>query len=221
MLSREEIQTGYPAELAAFSDLLRSLSDADLDQPTRCEGWAVRDVAAHVVGGLADVVSFNLDGAGTPEWTNRQVTERRGRSQHELADELDQVSKSANDLLHAFDDAAWNGPAPAGVASTIGAGIEALFFDTYVHGNDIRAALGQPATRDVLPLRASVHHIAATLTDQGWGNATLALDGLEEVPVGDGTGGRITGDALQFVLVSTGRQDPATIGLDESVNIYR
>ena len=31
----------------------------------------------------------------------------------------------------------------------------------------------------------------------------------------------MTGDPLQFVLVATGRADPAPLGLDASVNIYR
>jgi hypothetical protein len=39
--------------------------------------------------------------------------------------------------------------------------------------------------------------------------------------VGDGSGRRVTGDPHQFVLVATGRADPATLGLDESVNVYR
>jgi hypothetical protein len=31
----------------------------------------------------------------------------------------------------------------------------------------------------------------------------------------------VTGDAHQFVLVATGRADPATLGLDETANVYR
>jgi hypothetical protein len=33
-------------------------------------------------------------------------------------------------------------------------------------------------------------------------------------------GRRIDGDALQFVLVATGREDPASLDLDASVNLY-
>jgi len=43
---------------------------------------------------------------------------------------------------------------------------------------------------------------------------------MGEVAVGAGKGRRITGDPLEFVLVATGRADPARIGLDPSVNIY-
>ena len=218
MLSRTEIETGYPAELASFAELLRSLSAEDAATPSRCEGWSVADVAAHVTGGLSDVVSFNLDGAGTPEWTQRQVEERKGRSPAELADELEAATKQAKDLLAAFDDDAWNGPAPAGVAGTLGAGVEALFYDTYLHGDDVRSSIGRPSTAGP-GLRAAVHHVAGILTDRGWKPATLALDGIDEVPVSGG-GDTITGDPLQFVLAATGRTDPTPLGLSADINIY-
>jgi len=35
-----------------------------------------------------------------------------------------------------------------------------------------------------------------------------------------GGGPEITGDALQFALVATGRADAATMGLDPGVSIY-
>jgi hypothetical protein len=35
-----------------------------------------------------------------------------------------------------------------------------------------------------------------------------------------GGGGEISGDALQFVLVATGRAEPETIGLQPGVSIY-
>ena len=69
-------------------------------------------------------------------------------------------------------------------------------------------------------MRAALSHITAVLTDQGWPAATVALDGIESFEVSGG-GRAITGDPLSFVLASTGRLDPAAIGLDDRVNIYR
>jgi len=89
----------------------------------------------------------------------------------------------------------------------------------YLHGDDIRAALGR-STAPSAALRASVSHIAQVLTDQGWGPATLRLAGIEEFPVSGGGGREVTGDPMTFVLVSTGRGDPATMGLDPAVDIY-
>jgi len=208
------------AEYRSFTELLRNLSDEDWGTPSRCEGWRVADVAAHVVGQLSDVVNLRLEGLGSPEVTRRQVDERRGRTPVELADELEAATLVASDLVTSFDDDAWAGPVPGGANGTLGFGLEALWFDTYLHGDDIRDALGLETPRGD-GLAPSLSHIAQVLTDQGWGPADLAFDGIGEFPVSGGGGQTITGDAFTFVLVSTGRGDPASLGLDEAVNIYR
>lgn len=218
VLSRETVAAGVVDEYAAFAALLRSLDEGEWRAPSRCDGWSVADVAAHVAGTLTDVVSGRLEGLGTPEVTRREVDERRGRSPGDIADEVDRGAKVAADLVAAFDDAAWAGPAPPGVPGTLGEGVEALWYDTYVHADDIRVATGRASERGP-GLDASVSHVAALLERNSWGPATLALDGTAETAVGGG-GRRITGDALEFVLAATGRADPTPLGLDAGVNIY-
>ena len=220
-LPRETVTTGMIAEYEAFADLVRSLSDDEWNRSTRCEGWRVADVAAHVAGILDDVVHFRLDGIGTPEATQRQVDERRHLGPAELADELEQNAKLGSDVAGSFDDDSWNGPAPAGLPHTVGFGVEGLWYDTYVHGDDIRAATGRQSVRAPESLRASVSHLAQLLEDRGWGPAVLDLDGVEPFPVAGGGDRRVTGDALDFVLAATGRADPSSLGLDEGVNVYR
>jgi uncharacterized protein (TIGR03083 family) len=218
-LRRDEIVPGILDELDGLGELLAGLDGQAWATPSRCEGWTVADVAAHVVGTMTSVVTGQLDGLGSPEVTAREVADRKGRSPAELADELAHARKQATDMLALFDDAAFQAPAPGGYNGTLGQGIEALWYDAWVHGDDIRAALG---CRSVTGpgLRAGVHHVAAVLDQQGWGPATLTLDGMEEVPIGAG-GRRIAGDPLAFVLAATGRADPGPLGLDETVNIYR
>lgn len=219
-LGREEVIAGYTAELERFEELIRSLDDAAWQAPTRNEGWTCADTAAHVIGTLSEITSGRFDGIGTPEGVARVVAERKGRSQAELADELQHAIKAARDLLGSFDDSAWAGPAPTPATPSVGEGVEALWYDVYVHNQDIRAATGEPAERTP-GLRCAVAHLADLLTHDSYGPATLALDGMEEFAVGDGGGQRITGDPLQFVLVATGREDPSTMGLDERINVYR
>jgi hypothetical protein len=101
---------------------------------------------------------------------------------------------------------------------TLGDGVLALWFDGYLHADDIRAALGTPSLQGN-GLRGSIHWVAADLGRRGWGPATLALEGVEVIDVGGG-GEKISGDPQQFLLVSTGRADPSPLGLDESVNIF-
>ena len=217
-LPRAEIEPGVLAELESFRGLLETLDEQAWATPTRCEGWNVSDVASHVVGSMADVVEGRLDGLGTPEVTAREVAERKGQTPDDLARELAAVTKQAADLLAVFDEAAWEASAPGGYAGTLGQGVEALWYDTWAHGDDIRAALGQPPVRGP-GLRAGLHHVAEHLEQQGWGPAKLALDGVEEIPIGSG-GPRIAGDPYAFVLAATGRGDPRQFGLDETVNIY-
>lgn len=219
-LPRTRAVPGLIAAYGAFGQLIEPLSAAEWAAPTRCDGWTVGDVAAHVIGQLTDVVNVRLDGIGSPEVTGRQVTERRGRAPGELAGELRAGVKTVSEPMASFDDAAWEGPAPGGLGGTLGFGIEALWHDTYLHADDILAALGRPSARDD-GLAASISHVAEVLTGNGWGPATLALDGMPEFEVSGGGGKPITGDPLAFVLAATGRADPAPLGLDETVNIYR
>jgi uncharacterized protein (TIGR03083 family) len=219
-LPRAEVIPGLQDEYGRFEELVRSLSAEQLAAPTRCEGWTAGDVAAHVIGTISDITAGRFDGIGSPEATQRAVDERKGRTGAALGEELQQSMKLAKDLLLALDnDDAWSGPAPGDLGIPLSEGVEALWYDAFLHSQDIRAAIGQ-AAQPGPGLRASVSHVADLLTRNKWGPATLALEGQDEFPISGG-GERITGDALDFVLVATGRHDPSTFGLDETVNIYR
>jgi uncharacterized protein (TIGR03083 family) len=225
-LPRTEVATGLLEELERFMGLISGLTAVEWATPSRCEGWTVGDVAAHVIGGMADVAAFRLEGLGTPEVTARQVAERQGRSPGELADELRAAIKATAELLEAFNDEAWAMQAPGGFDFTLGEGVEALWHDAWLHGDDILSSLGRPSERGD-GMKASVSHIADVLTREGWGPAVLALDGLPEFAVkgaagnGDGDTPRFSGDPLAFVYAATGRGDLAPLGLDANANIYR
>jgi uncharacterized protein (TIGR03083 family) len=220
-LSRSVVVPGMNSEYNAFADLLDTLSVEDWETPSRCAGWRVADVAAHVVGQLTDVTALRLEGLGTPEVTARQVDERRSSSAGELAEELRTTTKAATDLVEGFDEVAFESEGPQGNGQTLGFGLESLWFDTYLHADDIRDALGvRRAARE--GLAPSVSHISQVLSQQEWPPATIRLSGLDEFLVSGGDSGRlITGDPMQFILVSTGRADPTAMGLDPAVNIYR
>ena len=212
-LSSQDITDGFPVELESFCQLILSLDDDQWQQPSRCEGWTIADVAGHVVGGMADVANGQLEGLGTPEVTERQVAERRSRSRLEIAEELEAVTKTARDILATFDDTAWEAPSPGGYDGNLRQGVEALYYDAWLHADDMRAPLGQTSPRTD-GLRAAVHHVAFEASKLGYGPVTLALNGLEDIPVGDGQGPRVTGDPYEFVLVGTGRKagEPGAFG---------
>lgn len=217
-LERATVLAGIPVELWAFGDLVRSLDVYRLGSPTRCAGWTVADVAGHVVGAMVDITEGRLEGQGTPEVTERQAKERAGHSARDLADELTRATPMVTALVGSLPEAAWDGPSMTDARYTLGFAVEAIWYDAYLHGDDIRAAIGAPSLRGP-GLRCAVHHIAGYLERRGWGPATLALDGIERVHVGGG-GTEIVGDPLEFVLAATGRGDPASLGLDRTVNVY-
>lgn len=219
-LERTVVVPGTITEYGEFAGLLRSLSEAEWATPSRCAGWTVADVAGHVVGQLTDVSNLRLDGLGSPEVTKRQVEECRGRTPDELADQLDAAAKAVSAMAEAFDDEAWDAEGPQGDGTTLGSGVEALWFDTFLHADDIRSSIGRPTV--IGPgIAPSISHLTQVLTDQGWGPATVRLDGTQELSVSGGNGRVITGDPMTFILVASGRSEPTVLGLDETVNIYR
>jgi uncharacterized protein (TIGR03083 family) len=223
MLARHEVVEGLDRELIEFTALIRSLAADEWERPTRCPGWRVADVSAHVAGTITDITAGRLEGLDTPEVTERQVAERRGQTAAAVADELDRERAVNTSLLEALDDDAWASPAPGAYGMTLGLAVASLWCGFYVHADDIRAAIGRPSERGP-GLRASVHYLADALSRRGWGPAVVALDGMEEIPVGDAPpdrdGSSITGDPVAFVLAATGRADPRSIGLNDSVNVF-
>jgi uncharacterized protein (TIGR03083 family) len=217
--SRDEIIQAFQGALTRFSDLVRPLTAEQLATPSRCAGWTVGDVAGHFIGSIAEIAAGEVEGQGTPPVTNRQVEARRGRTGTELADELDEAATAMPLLLAAFPDDAWDAPL-AGFDGTLAEGVEALLFDAAVHADDIDDALGLGHHPNHAELVAALSHVAFHLEDQGWGPATLALDGMPEVDI-KGGGDRVTGNPGLFVLAATGRGNPADFGLDDTVNIYR
>jgi uncharacterized protein (TIGR03083 family) len=196
-LSREVITDGLVSQMGHFEDLIRSLTEEEWDTPSRCQGWTVGDVARHAVGSMADVVAGELDGLGSPEVTAREVAERQGRSAKEVADELAEVAKGAAALAAVFDDDSWNGPAPGGYDGTLGRGVEALWYDFWLHADDIRASLGRPSEPEP-GLISGVSHVGFELEKRGWTGA----------PPKD----------LDAILVATGRAQPTSP--DAPINIY-
>ena len=217
MLTRQQVLRGTFDEYELFAELVSGLDDAQWSAPSRCEGWEVRDVAAHVYGTLHDV----LAGTVGQRTADQEAADHRHLSQRELAAALREAAAALVPLGAALDDAAWGSPSPA-PDLTIGEGMLALWYDTWIHADDIRAALGLPAVRGG-GLVAAVEHVAEQLGKQGkWGPARLALHGLPEVTVGQPNGQRrlVSADPHRFVMVATGRSDSAELDLEPAVNIY-
>jgi uncharacterized protein (TIGR03083 family) len=215
-LTRTQTIEPLSKEWSTIESFIRGLSAEDMDRPTRCEGWTVRNVAAHMVGTVAEIA------AGTVGTTNghNQVDDRPAHSPARLADELHDASEIAMKLLHSLDDHIWAQPSPF-PGLTTRQGVEALFLESFVHEDDIRDALGMPPrSEDGIVLEISLRHVAEEMGRNGWGPTTLDLDGVPAIRVGPG-GKAITGDPRKFLLAATGRVKASDAGFDPKVNIYR
>jgi uncharacterized protein (TIGR03083 family) len=216
-LQRETILEGIGAELNEFANLLETLQAPDLVQPTRCAGWTVGHVAGHVIGTVVDVTVGRLEGQGTAAVNERQAAERLDNSPVELAEELRAATVDLITLLQLLPLDSWQSPAPNNSTYSTAFAIEAIWYDAFVHADDIREALGLDPQRGA-GLACAVHHLVGYLEKQGR-SFTLELDGLEPIIVGNG-GEPVTGDPLTFVLIATGRQDPEALGLGSWANVY-
>jgi uncharacterized protein (TIGR03083 family) len=203
-LSRTDISDGLVDELRSFEALVRSLSQAELDSPSRCAGWTVGDVARHVIGSMADVTAGRLEGLGTPEVTAREVAERAGRSATELADECAAVATAADGLLQVFDDTTWRAQSPGGFDGTLGQGVEALWYDTWLHADDIRSSLGRPSEVGN-GMGCALSHVGTALSKHAWTGAVPTVDDP---------------NAFAFVLAATGRGGAESLGANAPIDIY-
>ena len=109
------------AERDSLLPILRGAPEAAFDLPTVCTQWSVRDVIAHCASALIRVVTGTEHGF-SPAENQADVDERKGWPLSDVLAELD----------HAYAVAA-AAPSVARVA-----------FGEWVHGGDIREALGAP-----------------------------------------------------------------------------
>lgn len=215
-LTRPQTIEGLDEEWVNAAAFIAGLSDAELERPTRCEGWSVRNVAAHLVGAVADIAGGTVGAVMGPD----HVADRATLTGPQLAGEMTQAAEIASKLVGALDDHYWAQPSPF-PGLTYRQGVEALWLESFLHEDDIRHALGrEPRPAPGKALEISLRHVAEVMGRHGWNKTTLALDGLPEIPIGPG-GKPITGDPMRFLLAATGRIPAAEVGVDEKVNIYR
>ncbi|MDQ6698405.1 MAG: maleylpyruvate isomerase family mycothiol-dependent enzyme [Actinomycetota bacterium] len=207
---------------------MASLDDAQWASATRCEGWSVRDVIAHLVG--TDqfwVVSATAAIAGTPTrylaafdpvvTPAQMVSGTRDVAPAEiLATYLDGI-EALGDVLTGLDDAQWSLPAeaPPGHVPLHALARHALW-DAWIHERDIVLPLGGDPIEEPDEVRASLQYAAALgpalLATTGTSRpGTLVLDGTdpeahvvveagETVVVSDATpsGGTAPSDAVRL-----------------------
>lgn len=137
-----------------FLDVLRGLSDDQWAAPSRCEGWRVQDVVAHLVtvdrfwhasiaNGIAGTPTRFLVGFDPKATPAALVDAARDKSHAETLDEICASSTALCDLVAGLSDDAWSVAAesPLGHISVAGVAHHALW-DAWVHERDVVLPLG-------------------------------------------------------------------------------
>ncbi len=160
----------------SLDDLLSQLDDEEWSAPTPCPGWDVRAVVAHVIG-----TESMLAGEPTPDVeidpaeyvhvrndigriNEAWVASAADQSPEELLARLRHLTAARKATLQAMDAAAWaaEGFTPAGT-DTYGRFMRIRVFDTWVHEQDIRDAVGRPGGDDGMAARAALDEFGAAL----------------------------------------------------------
>ncbi|UQX09830.1 maleylpyruvate isomerase N-terminal domain-containing protein [Candidatus Mycobacterium methanotrophicum] len=130
--------------------LIRGRTDlGDLTVPA-CPEWSVRQTVSHLAGSAEDLISLNLDGAGTDEWTRAQLTR--------LADcSLDELLAIWAENTGAVADLFEQSPKIFGAQAV---------FDVLTHEHDIRGAIGEPGLRAEDPVFVVAAGFLMTMFDR-------------------------------------------------------
>lgn len=130
-------------ERTEFADLLAGFSPQDWGKPTLCDGWTVRDVAAHTIAYL---------GQSLPQLVRNMIAERGDIDRlnaRGMADYADVVPGQLVDLMR-------RGAEPSGAGALYGGRVALI--ECLVHQQDIRRPLGRPRALNQDALRISLNY---------------------------------------------------------------
>ncbi|MFI0447346.1 TIGR03086 family metal-binding protein [Actinomadura sp. 6N118] len=131
-LDRHAVQTSV--------DIVSTLASADLDRPTPCEGWTVRDLLAHMTAqhhGFA--AAAHGKGGDLAVWAVQPLADDPVKAYAEAAETVIAAFAEPGALDRTFTLAEFGDHAfPAPMAMSF------HFIDYVVHGWDMARALGQP-----------------------------------------------------------------------------
>ena len=178
-------------ERARLADLLETLSDEEWNQPSLCDGWRVRDVAAHVIAS-SDYSSVGMVVAAV----------RAGGDFNRLVDRMarEQGSSPTTQILARYGRQATSRRRPP-----VTKRLDPLV-DVLVHSQDIAIPLGREHPMPLQPARVA----ASFIYTRGFPfNARRRHPGIRfvatdvEFQVGDGT--PVRAPIAEIVLTLTGR----------------
>jgi uncharacterized protein (TIGR03083 family) len=162
LLPGTDAAAGYRTVQRRVDALVRGRAEMADHKVPACPEWSVRQAVSHLAGTAQDMVSLNLDGAGTDAWTQAQLDRLADHSLDQLLDLWAETAEMAAELL-------------AQSPKLIGA---QAVFDALTHEHDIRGAIAEPGFRTEDPAFAVAAGFLTTMLDRALsrtGDACLQL----------------------------------------------
>lgn len=160
--------------------------------------WSIRDVIAHVVGIVDDVVSGNLAGLGTDDWTAAQLAKRNGHSLGEICDEWVALAPAFRELGDA------NPVMPMRLCA-----------DLVTHHHDIFQALGRRGERDTAAVRLGLERYGPYFCERAEqaGLPTVRVEAGEQMWQSEAgePAAVVTGSAFDLLRAFSGRRSAAQV----------
>lgn len=180
------------AEREALTSFLETLDEERWETASLCAGWSVHDVVAHLIDSAKTTrVNFMIGLAAAGFDFDRQnargVTRERGATPALTLQRLREVTR---------------------LTSTPPGSLDTRLVEAFVHGEDIRRALGASGDYPPLAVERALHYQANTSVAFGGGKQhvsglTLIADDAD-VSIGDGP--VVSGPLVSLLLVVSGRR---------------
>lgn len=193
-MERDEVWRHTTGARVALREVLRDLSPQEWEHPSLCDGWRVRDTAAHLISG-PQMRASNTVRAMSGVW--------RGYNGAILHDGLRRGRAPVAEILAQYDEWAEVPRGPLTVTH-----VEPLI-DALVHGQDVVRPLGR--TIVVSPEAAAVAADRVCAMPWFFGTRTL-LAGVRMVATDTdwarGSGREVRAPMLDLLMMSAGRPGP-------------
>ena len=172
------------AERRELLALCRGLGPAEWETPSLCEGWRVRDVVAHVVGGDRDLGNIWATRGDIDAANQRSVERRREVPVQQLLAELAEI-------------------VPTRGLARLFAGL--FLVDNWIHQEDVRRPLGRLRRQNPERLRWVLRWARVTPYSRARDLRLVATD----LDLAVGQGPEVRGPADDLIMAAVGRTSAA------------
>lgn len=144
----------------SMAELVQPLPEGEWNRATPCPGWSVRDIVSHVIGMECEMLGDPRPIHSLPRdlyhvqsdfarYMEMQVDVRRHHTSPEMTAELEYTMiRRARQLRNENRDPGTLVRAPLRAEQTLELAYRMRAFDTWVHEQDLRTALGKPGNLD-------------------------------------------------------------------------